>query len=141
VKEKKIEEPPTLTPTDTPLPTVKQKPTATMQVPPTATFTPVPTDTPEPIEVEIVVPNPPVNIDANFADGPGQYKVEIVDASGNHLITLFDKQLTYRKETWISWDGKNEQGTLMGPGRYYALFTRDGNLMRKIALHWFAPGP
>jgi len=82
-----------------------------------------------------------VNIDANFADGPGQYKVEIVDAEGNHLITLYDKHLTYRKETWVSWEGKNEQGTLMGPGKYYAIFTKDGNLMRKIALNWIEPNP
>ncbi len=141
VQHKTIEEPPTLTPTETPIPLVKHnKPTATMVVA-TATFTAIPTDTPEPDAPITITEPPPVNIDANFADGPGQYKVEIVDEGGNHLITLFDKQLTYRKETWVSWEGKNDQGTSMGPGHYFAIFTKDGNVMRKIALNWIAPNP
>ena len=117
-----------------------KKPTATptLEVIATATFTSVPQETTG-MAATIVFVNPPVNIDASFADGPGRYKLEIVDDQGNHLITLYDKHVGFEKETWISWDGTNDQGQLMHYGQYYALFTKDGRLIQKIALTWIPP--
>jgi hypothetical protein len=127
-------------PTHKPLPVRKKKPTPT----PVVKVAAVPTFTPIPPEVEsnaatIVFVNPPVNIDASFADGPGRYKLEIVDDQGNHVNTLYDKHVGFEKETWISWDGTNEQGRLMHYGQYFALFSKDGRMIQKIALTWIPP--
>jgi flagellar hook assembly protein FlgD len=81
----------------------------------------------------------PVNIDANFADGPGRYKCELVDAQGNHINTIYDKQVAFEKESWISWDGTNDQGKLMPYGRYYAILSKDGHLIQKMFLNYTAP--
>jgi len=113
-------------PTATPIPEVKPTATLVMVSVPTAPET-------------IVFVNPPVNIDVTFADGPGRYKLEITDASGNHVVNLYDKQVGFERETWLSWDGKNDQGNLLSYGQYYALFSKDGKLIHKIALSWIQP--
>lgn len=105
------------------------------QVPATATFTPTASQDLS-IATTITFANPPVNIDASFADGPGLYKLEIVDAQGIHINTLYNKPSGFEKETWIVWDGTNDQGQLVRYGNYYALFTKDGVLIQKIALIW-----
>ena len=105
----------------------------------TATFTPAASQDLS-IATTIVFDNPPVNIDASFADGPGLYKLEIVDAQGLHLNTLYNKPSGFEKEIWITWDGTNDQGQLLRYGNYYALFTKDGILIQKIALIWIQPG-
>jgi hypothetical protein len=123
------------TPTNTPrrrawptaIPVVKAKPTET--------FTSVPVEV-QAMPETIVFVNPPVNIYVQFGDGPGQYKLEVTDAQGNHLKTLMDRHITGDEEQWLSWDGKNEQGQLMTYGEYYATFTRNGVLLRHIVLTW-----
>ena len=92
------------------------------------------------IATTITFDNPPVNIDASFADGSGLYRLEIVDAQGFHLKTLYNKPSGFEKEIWITWDGTNDQGQLLRYGNYYALFTKDGVLIQKIALIWIRPG-
>lgn len=87
----------------------------------------------------IVFDHPPVNIDASFADGPGVYRLEIVDTNGNHLNTLYNQQVVLEKDTWITWDGTNDDGRLMGEGNYIARLSKDGVLIEKIALTWIAP--
>ena len=129
-----------IVPTHTPMPVRRRKPTPT----PTMEEVVVPTFTPIPqqdlgMAATIVFVNPPVNIDASFADGPGRYKLEIVDDQGNHVNTLYDKHVGFEKETWISWDGTNEQGRLMRYGQYFALFSKDGRMIQKIALTWIPP--
>lgn len=148
--------PPTATPeiyvpqntaTEPPLPTSTRTPvrrprrptaTPTRIAMATATFTAIPQQDMG-MAATIVFVNPPVNIDASFADGPGRYKLEIVDAQENHLVTLYDKHVSFEKESWISWDGTNDQGQLMHYGQYYALFSKDGRLIQKIALNWIPP--
>ncbi len=87
----------------------------------------------------IVFVVPPVNILVNFADGPGKYKLEIVDNLGNHLRTLFDKRVLGAKEAWLSWDGNNDEGRLMRYGHYSAVFSKDEKVLRHIALEWIPP--
>jgi hypothetical protein len=155
-------------PTPTPLPLrrvklIKPKPTPTFRVFPTNTPLPVrhlkpqptplprkvnptPTFTVQPVSVEslpqtVVFTNPPVNILISFMDGPGKYKVELVDSKRNHIQTLFEKRVTFDKETWLSWDGKNEDGKLMPQGHYSAIFSKDGKILRYIALDWITPSP
>jgi flagellar hook assembly protein FlgD len=108
-------------------------------MPATATFTPTASQDLS-IATTITFVNPPVNIDASFADGPGLYKLEIVDAQGLHINTLYNKPSGFEKEIWITWDGTNDQGQLARYGNYYALFTKDGVLIQKIALIWIQPG-
>ena len=87
----------------------------------------------------IVFAKPPVNINASFADGPGVYRLEIVDARGAHINTLYNEQVVLEKDTWIIWDGTNDQGQRMGYGNYQALLSKDGVLIEKIALVWITP--
>jgi hypothetical protein len=127
-------------PTDTPTPRRRLPvPTPTVQ-----RFVPQPTFTVQPVLVEtapetIVFVAPPVNIFVTFGDGPGQYKLDVVDADGKHLKTLYDKHVGWSRETWVAWDGKNEQGRLMPYGQYFAYFSKDGKVLRRIALTWIAP--
>jgi len=32
---------------------------------------------------------------------------------------------------WAAWDGKNEKGEDSPPGRYYVIFSKDGNFLKK----------
>ena len=132
--------PPLLKKTPTFTPAKRKKPTATptREALATATFTAIPMEV-SGSAATIVFVNPPVNIDASFADGPGRYRLEIVDDQGNHIATLYDKHVGFEKETWISWDGTNDQGELMHYGQYYALFSKDGKLIQRIALTWIPP--
>ncbi len=126
-------------PTATPIRRYRPKPTRVpARVIPTATRIPQ-TAAALTMPETIVFVNPPVNIDVSFADGPGEYKLEIVDGQGNHVNTLYDKHVGYEKESWLSWDGKNDQGRLLPYGQYYALFSKDGTLIRRIALSWIPP--
>jgi hypothetical protein len=131
--------------TFTPVPTLfipRNTPTAVLPVAPiftvTAIFTAnVPQD--PSMAATIVFNRPPVNINASFADGPGVYRLEIADANGTHLNTLFNQQVVLEKDTWITWDGTNDDGKLMGAGNYIARLSKDGVLIEKIALTWMAP--
>ncbi|HXL73975.1 MAG TPA: hypothetical protein VN963_10165, partial [bacterium] len=129
-----------LWPTRTPEIVRKKKVVVSTQVLTTATFTPTASQDLS-IATTITFANPPVNIDASFADGPGLYKLEIVNTQGVHLNTLYNKQSGFEKEIWITWDGTNDQGQLLRYGNYYALFSKDGALIEKIALIWIAPNP
>jgi hypothetical protein len=141
------------TPTATPHPRIHHKPKRVTTLTPTPTFF-IPQDTPtftatatltavvmqdSSMAATIVFASPPVNIDASFADGPGSYRLEIVDAGGNHINTLYDQQVVLEKESWITWDGTNDEGKPMGYGNYAALLSKDGILIEKIALTWIAP--
>lgn len=153
---------PTLRPRPTAIPVHRRKrvvvvPTATVFIPPTVTETPIrrikwrptstftpeprPTDTPEPKRAAsspetIVFVNPPVNIQVSFADGPGRYSLEVQSQDGISLKMLYDKQVSFDKEAWITWDGTNEDGKLMPLGTYNAVFSKDGKILKKIALQW-----
>lgn len=84
----------------------------------------------------IVFVNPPVNILVTFKDGPGRYKVVVVDSRENPVQVLYDKRISFEKETWLSWDGNNEQGKLQPYGHYSAVFSKDGKVLRHVALEW-----
>jgi hypothetical protein len=74
-----------------------------------------------------------------FRDGPGEYKLEVVNAEGKHLRTMFDRRIIAEKDAWAAWDGIDEEGKLMSVGLYYAVFIKDGRLLKKIVLSW-VPG-
>lgn len=113
-------------------------PSPTPRLRPTATTTEVP-QTGGALPQTIVFVHPPVNIFVTFGDGPGKYKLEVVDAGGTHLKTLYDKRVGAERETWMSWDGTNDAGDLMPVGHYSAVFSKDGKVLRHIALVWISP--
>jgi hypothetical protein len=87
----------------------------------------------------IVFTAPPVNVYMRFLDGPGFYQLDVMDAGGNRLKTVFQKQVTREKEAWAAWDGAAEDGRLMPVGTYTAIFSKDGKVLRKIILTWIVP--
>src|SRR6185295_7900275 len=52
----------------------------------------------------IVFTAPPVNVYMRFLDGPGSYRLDVVDGQGHALKTVFQKQVTREKEAWAAWD-------------------------------------
>lgn len=111
----------------------------------TATTTPTSSPTAVPIAPSPVVSDevpslavtfsvPPATVLVNFADGPGTYQVEAVDAEGRHMKTLFDERIVRMGGQWISWDGKDEQGQDVPVGRYSVLCSKEGRMLSKILL-------
>ncbi len=87
----------------------------------------------------IVFKAPPVNIYMRFKDGPGEYKLDILDSHGNHVRTLFDQVVKDSTESWASWNGLDEEGQLLREGNYTAVFTKSGIPLREITLEWLLP--
>jgi hypothetical protein len=113
-------------------------PSPTPRLKPTSTYTAIPR-TAESLPQTIVFVSPPVNILVTFADGPGRYKLEVVDAKENPVQTLYYKRVSAERQTWVTWDGNNDQGQLMPYGHYSAVFSKDGKVLRHIALEWIPP--
>jgi len=84
----------------------------------------------------IVFTEPPVNIYMRFADGPGDYRLDVFNSRGEDLRTLFDQPIASQKEAWTSWDGANRNGKLAVQGTYFIVFYKDGIALRKIILKW-----
>jgi hypothetical protein len=74
------------------------------------------------------------NILVTFGDGPGFYKVEAVDENSTHLKTLLNQRIITDAETWLAWDGKDDQGNDVPAGRYYILCSKAGTVLQKILL-------
>jgi hypothetical protein len=74
------------------------------------------------------------NILVTFGDGPGLYKVEAVDENSTHLKTLLNQRIITDAETWLAWDGKDDQGNDVPAGRYYILCSKAGMVLQKILL-------
>jgi len=87
----------------------------------------------------IVFDHPPVYFHISFKDGPGDYRLDILDGKGNFLRTVFQESITEKKETWTGWDGKDENGKDRQAGRYFAALSKNGNPLRMISLFWVLP--
>ncbi len=79
------------------------------------------------------------NILVSFADGPGFYTVEAVDASFNHLKTLLNQRVVSVSDMWLSWDGTDDAGNVVPQGRYYVLCSKEGVVLQKIILRHVSP--
>lgn len=120
----------------TPTPTLRpyQAPPA---LPPPAPLkaAPVPTWLPPVDRANTVVFQvPPVEIYVTFADGPGRYQLEVVDAKAVPLRMVFDRKVVGKRDAWVTWDGKNSQGLDMPPGQYFVVFYKDGKPLRSISV-------
>ena len=79
------------------------------------------------------------NILVTFGDGPGYYRVEAVDANFNHLKTLLNQRIVSASDMWLSWDGTDDTGNYVPPGRYYVLCSKEGVVLQKIILRHVSP--
>jgi hypothetical protein len=128
------ENPPTATPT-----AAVYAPSVSAPVP-TAAMSP--SDTPTPIvqnDGAIVFGSFNANILVSFGDGPGIYSVEAVDANFGHLKTLLNQRIVSASDMWLSWDGKDDAGNDVPPGRYYVLCSKEGVVLQKIILRRVSP--
>jgi flagellar hook assembly protein FlgD len=97
--------------------------------------TPIPTWLPKLEKIHtIVYQTPPVEIYVTFADGPGRYQLEMMDVRGNPLRMVFDKKVVADSESWVTWDGKDDQGREMPVGQYFVVFYKDGKALRSISV-------
>lgn len=79
--------------------------------------------------------SPPANIYVNFADGPGHYQVEVMDASGNSLESIFDEKVVRQGDKWLEWDGQDEKGKDAPPGQYFVIIYKNGKPLRSISVY------
>ena len=97
------------------------------------TPTPAPSPMAEKTEGQtIVFDQPPANIYMSFADGPGVYRLEVLDKDGRHVRDLYEKKIVAAAEDWAEWDGKDDRGLDCPRGWYYVIFSKDGTAIKKI---------
>lgn len=119
--------------THTPEPTAVRRPspkvawTATPK--PTASWLP-PLDKGNSIEFSEIPPN----IYVSFADGPGFYRLKIVDSRGNLLQVIYDQRVVSQTDAWVGWDGKDAQGQEAPPGQYFVIFYKDGKALKSLSV-------
>jgi hypothetical protein len=132
-------------PTHTP---VRRRPTYTPTLKPYPTFTPTPTATPPPkkptpvpawlsnldLEHTVEFTAPPANIYVTFADGPGNYRVEVVDRGGNSLGIIYGKKVVSQGDAWLEWDGRDKKDRDVPPGQYYVILYKDGKAIKSISV-------
>jgi len=120
--------------TPTPIPLSVPPPTSTLP-PAKARPTAVPTWLPHlDLSQTIEFNAPPANVYVEFADGPGQYRVEVVDASGNLLQSIFDGKVVGQNDQWLEWDGRDARGKDTPPGRYFVVVYKDGRPLRSLSV-------
>ncbi len=130
-----------------PTPTWVWRPTKTATPWPWPTITPIPQDplpTPTLVapallslldkEQTIEFSAPPANIYVTFADGPGHYQLQIVNAGANLVKTIYDRHVIGETDTWVEWDGHDERGHDMPPGRYFVVIYKDGKALKSISV-------
>lgn len=108
----------------------------------TSTFTPTPialepTVTPEMGDTStkaqtMVFDDSTANIYVQFADGPGIYRLEVIDMKGRHLRNLFEKNVVAQTDAWVDWDGKDDQGRDVPLGVDMILFSKGEKELRKL---------
>jgi len=121
---------PTITPTFRPTPRRNSQPRVT---PTPARLSPVQWPPLDP-SLNIVFTEPPANIYLTFADGPGHYQVEVVDDEGNSLEALFDRKIVAESDSWVEWDGLDQNGKLVSPGQYFVILSKDGKALKRISV-------
>ncbi len=70
-----------------------------------------------------------------FGDGAGRYQLQVVNGQGKSLQAIFDKNIIGEKDSWVTWDGKDNQGREAPPGQYFVIFYKDGKPLRSISVH------
>jgi hypothetical protein len=131
---------PTATPFVQPTPTINwdyQPPTPTPADIPVLPAVPTPTSTvestgsaPQTLVVEVL----PANLYVSFADGPGIYRVFILDSQGKTIRKVYDRRVVAQSEDWAYWDGLDDSGRAEPPGIYRVLFTLNDKPLKDVFL-------
>ncbi len=138
---------PTPTSTPTPTPTIfwnYHPPTPTPQALDILPILPTPTVPPpgsNALPQTLVADSLPANLYVNFADGPGVYRVDILDLQGKVIRRVYENRVTTQKEDWAYWDGKDGSGRMEPPGTYRVVFTLDETRLKDVFLRIGAESP
>jgi hypothetical protein len=95
----------------------------------------VPTYTPVPVVPEsqpLTFSRSSGNIYISFADGSGNYRLEVLNSEGRHVKTLFDKRVIAQQGEWAEWDGKDENGKDAPPGSYTVVLSKADVVLKNI---------
>jgi hypothetical protein len=87
----------------------------------------------------IVFGKPPVNIYIDFADGPGLYRLEVLDGDSRPIRKLYEKRVVAETDDWVEWDGRDDRGETVPEGLYRVVFSKDGRYLNDLFLS--KPGP
>lgn len=82
----------------------------------------------------IVLDQPPANIYITFADGPGIYRLEVLNTSQQHVKYLFEQKIVAQNDDWVEWDGKDDSGQDVPAGTYTILYSKDGAELKRITV-------
>jgi hypothetical protein len=124
---------PTFTRTSTPRPLPVRK--AISKAAWTPTPTPIPSWLPKLDKANaIVFSETPPNIYVSFADGPGVYRLQIVDNRGNLLQVIYNQRVVTQADAWVGWDGKDAQGRVAPPGQYFVIIYKDGKALKSLSV-------
>jgi flagellar hook assembly protein FlgD len=64
----------------------------------------------------------------------------MVDARGKPLQTIFDKWIVGEKDTWVTWNGKNDHGQEVPVGQYFVIFYKGGKPLRSVSVFYSGRG-
>ncbi len=121
-------QPPTPTPTDIPVLPAIPTPTSTVETSGSE---------PQTLVVEVL----PANLYVNFSDGPGIYRVFILDSQGKTIRKVYDRRVVAQSEDWAYWDGLDNSGQTEPSGTYRVLFTLNDKPLKDIYLKVGSPSP
>jgi hypothetical protein len=76
----------------------------------------------------------PANIYVGFADGPGIYRLQIVDDQGKLLQVIYNQRVVAQADAWVGWDGRDAQGRDAPPGQYFVIIYKDGKALKSLSV-------
>ena len=121
--------PPTRTPTPPPVRRVILRPTATPTPhPPRA----LPQVTAGPPQDALTFERLPVTVNVTFADGPGTYTVDVLDAQGKFIKRIFEEKVVRNHDEWVDWDGTDGKGRTVGTGSFLLVCRKGDRELKRL---------
>ena len=78
--------------------------------------------------------DPPANIYVVFGDGPGKYKVEVMNSSGKRLEVIYERKIAAQSDAWLEWDCLDGKGMPVPPGQYFVVVYKDGRILKSLSV-------
>lgn len=78
--------------------------------------------------------DPPANIYVVLADGPGKYRVEVVDSGGKILEVIYNHKVAALSDVWLEWDCLDGEGMPVPPGQYFIIIYKDGKTLKSLSV-------
>ena len=76
----------------------------------------------------------PANIYLTYADGPGLYRLIVLDAGGLQVREIFNKKVVAQEGEWVEWDGRGDLGRSLPDGIYSIVFYKDDKILKEIPI-------